>query len=114
MSTIEEIIGAKITKIRLEQELTQAELAEKVGISLETVSRLERGVTFPSLKTVNKIATVLEVPMKEFFDFDEQESKDRSFERELHKFIAFLRTLTEREINLIHKVSKVAVRILRE
>jgi transcriptional regulator with XRE-family HTH domain len=40
------------------------------------------GVSFPSLKTIQKIATVLEVPIKEFFDFDEQDAKDKSIERE--------------------------------
>ncbi len=114
MSTIEKRIGGKVTEIRLEKKLTQAELAERIGISVESVSRLERGVSFPSLKTVDKISKTLDVSLKEFFDFDEHETRDKSYERELSKFVAFLRTLDEKEISLVHKMTRAAWKILRE
>ncbi len=114
MSTIEKRIGGKITEIRIGKKWTQAELAERIETSVETVSRLERGVSFPSLKTINKIASKIGVPLKDFFDFDDAEVKDKSFERELSKFTAFLRTLSEKEVRLIHKVAKAALKVLRE
>lgn len=114
MSTIESRIGGKITEVRLRKKLTQAELAERIGVSVESISRLERGVSFPSLKTIVKMSNALGVQIKEFFDFDEYDSKDKSYERELSKFIAFLRTLSEKEVRLIHKVSKEALKILKE
>jgi transcriptional regulator with XRE-family HTH domain len=113
MSAIEKRIGGKITEIRLERKLTQPELAEKINVSVETISRMERGVTFPSLKTVEKISKTLDVPLKTFFDFDEFQSKDKSFERELSKLIAFLRTLREEEITMIYKILKVVFKTLK-
>ncbi len=89
MSDLEKRIGGKITKIRSAKKLTQAQLAEKVNFSVESISRMERGVSFPSLKTMENIAEVLNVPLKNFFDFDEHPSKDKSYERELSKLIAF-------------------------
>jgi len=35
------------------------------------VSQLERGVSFPSFETLERLAEALSVPLKEFFDFDE-------------------------------------------
>ena len=108
------MVGAKITEIRLERQFTQAELAESIGITVESISRLERGVSFPSLKTVEKISNALKVPIKEFFTFDEHVPKDKSYEREFSKFLVFLRTLDEKEIHLIHKMTKAALKILKE
>ena len=114
MSDVEKRIGGKITEIRLAQKLTQAELAERVGVSVESISRMERGVSFPSLKTVERVATALNAPLRSFFGFDEEPAADKSFERELSKLTAFLRTLREDEINLVHKILRVVFRSLRE
>ena len=113
MSGIERRIGGKITEMRLAQKLTQAQLAEKVNLSVETISRMERGVAFPSLKTIEIIADSLNVPLKSFFEFDEHPFQDKSFERELSKLIGFLRTLGRKEIMLVHKVLKVVFKSLK-
>lgn len=113
MSGIEKRIGGKITEIRLSQKLTQAQLAEKVNLSIETISRMERGVSFPSLKTIEIIADSLNVPLKYFFEFDEHASQNRSFERELSKFIGFLRTLSKKEVMLVHKILKIVFKRLK-
>jgi transcriptional regulator with XRE-family HTH domain len=107
MAGIEKRIGAKITEIRLTRKLTQAQLAEKVSVSVETVSRLERGVSMPSLKTLEDIAQALDIPLKSFFEFDNRISKNQTFERELSKLTAFLRTLSRQEITLILEILNV-------
>ena len=114
MSGIQKKIGGKITEIRLLKKLTQAQFAEKMNLSVESISRMERGVTFPSLKTMEKAANALEVSLKDFFDFDEHTAKDKGYERELSKLIAFLRTTNKNEIILIHKILKVAFRKLKQ
>ena len=106
MSRIEKQIGSKIREIRLSSQMTQADLAERIDVSVESISRLERGVTFPSLKTMEKMATALNVPLKMFFEFGEAKAGSKSFETSLSKLVAFLRTLNKDEIILVHKVLK--------
>jgi len=113
MSDLEKRIGGKITEIRLAKKITQAQLAEKVNLSVESISRMERGVSFPSLKTMENIADSLDAPLKTFFDFDEHPSKDKSYERELSKLIAFLRSLSKKEIILAHKILKDVFKYLK-
>ena len=113
MSDIEKRIGSKITEIRLSKKLTQAQLAEKLDVSVETISRMERGVSFPSLKTLENLSHALNVPLKSFFDFDEEKSKDQAFERELSKLNVFLRTLRKKDITLIHEILKTVFKKLR-
>ena len=63
-------LGQKLRKVRKEQNLTQLELAQQVGITNGQVSTIERGVSSPSLATLHRIARALNVPMNEFFEDD--------------------------------------------
>ena len=51
-----------------------AELAARVGIDAKSLSRIERGMHYPSLDTLEKIQVELDVEMKDFFDFTGIES----------------------------------------
>ena len=59
-----------LKKYRLLKELTQEQLAEKVGVRRETIMRLEAGKYNPSLKLAIDISRVVETPIEELFIFD--------------------------------------------
>jgi len=71
MSKLPVQLGKRIYRFRKERRLTQAALAEKVGISNEFMSAIERGARLPSISTLEDIATALRVRMKDLFNFDE-------------------------------------------
>lgn len=48
-----------LIRARLGKKMTQAELAEKAGVSRVVVARLESGTTNPTVETVNRVARVL-------------------------------------------------------
>lgn len=55
-------IGTNISRYRKQQELTQKELAEKAGIDLFTLSKIETGTTpNPTIETMKRIADTLGV-----------------------------------------------------
>lgn len=58
---LEEIIGRNIARYREVAGLTQATLAEKIGISTAFVSRVERGQKKMKVETLYAIAKVLNV-----------------------------------------------------
>ena len=49
-------IGYNIKQLRIEKNLTQEELAEITGINQADLSKLEKGLANPSIKTLNRIA----------------------------------------------------------
>ena len=59
-----------LNKYRLLKDLTQEQLAEKVGVRRETIMRLEAGKYNPSLKLAIDISRVVETPIEELFIFD--------------------------------------------
>lgn len=54
-----DVIGANLRDRRKELGITQPHLAEIAGISVNTLYKLERGESNPSLEILNKLAEVL-------------------------------------------------------
>jgi len=61
------LVGRNVQELRKRARLTQAELAERIDVSPEFLSRVERGLKSPSLETVEKIAKALGLQVKELF-----------------------------------------------
>lgn len=61
-------LGKKIKLARIELDLTQTELAEKIKTKQKSISRYETGASLPSIKTLVKIAKILKKPAGYFLD----------------------------------------------
>ena len=61
----------RIKELRARHNLTQEELAIKVGVRRETIVFLEKGKYNPSLKLAYDIALVLKTRIDELFIFDD-------------------------------------------
>ena len=61
----------RIKEFRARYDLTQEELAKKVGVRRETIVFLEKGKYNPSLKLAYDIAKVLNSNIEEVFIFDD-------------------------------------------
>ena len=64
---------SKIHVYRAMRRMTQAELAEAVGVSRQTIVQLERNRYNPSLLLAYSIAQVFGVTVEDLFDFKENE-----------------------------------------
>ena len=62
-----ERLANRIKEKRGELGLTQAELAERVGVTRKTVNTVENGVFVPSALLALKLADALSVPVEELF-----------------------------------------------
>lgn len=60
-------MGNSISKLRKEKEMTQSELAELIGVTQETISKLENGKRNLDINTAQKIAIAFEVSLDELF-----------------------------------------------
>lgn len=61
----------RIKEFRARYNLTQEELAKKVGVRRETIVFLEQGKYNPSLKLAHDVAKTLKVKIEELFIFEE-------------------------------------------
>lgn len=69
-------ISNNIRKLRfLKEEMTQQQLAEKVGVTRQTIIAMEQGKYSPSLELAFRIALVFGVPLEEVFSYDAETEK---------------------------------------
>lgn len=70
MAHISGRIRNQIRTLRFHQgEMTQKELAERVGVTRQTINAVESSKYAPSLEVAFRIAAVFEVPIEEVFQF---------------------------------------------
>lgn len=61
-------LGKKIKLARVELDLTQTELARKIGAKQKSISRYEAGKSVPKVETLTKLARALKKPAAYFLD----------------------------------------------
>jgi transcriptional regulator with XRE-family HTH domain len=63
-------LGKRIRLRRVEQQISQAELGQKLGVSFQQVQKYEKGVNRVGASRLQQIATALDVPVTFFYDGD--------------------------------------------
>jgi putative transcriptional regulator len=58
-------------------EMTQAELAQRVGVTRQTIIAIEQGRYSPSLEMAFQIANAFDVPLDEVFHYQDPEGVSR-------------------------------------
>lgn len=71
----QEKIGKFIVECRKEKNLTQEQLAEKLGLSSKSISRWENGRTIPDYTIIEELTEIFDISVNEFF-YGEKISKD--------------------------------------
>lgn len=66
------LVGNHIRKLRFNHnEMTQQQLADKVGVTRQTIVALEKGNYSPSLELAFRIAIAFDMPLEEVFFYGE-------------------------------------------
>lgn len=77
-STLERAIGREVRRLRKRLDMTVTELAKLAGLSSGMLSKIENGLTSPSLSTLQALSSALNVSVTAFFKkFEEQ--RDATF-----------------------------------
>lgn len=71
MINLKKEFGKRVRQSRKAMGLSQMKFAEKADITFQTLSSIERGITFPSYPILIKIIETLNVPIVKLFCYDE-------------------------------------------
>ena len=76
---LQKLIGNKIKELRLQRGLTQLQVTVKIielggKMDVTNISRIEAGRTNITLYQLHRISEALEIPMKDFLDFELSEN----------------------------------------
>lgn len=82
--TEQKFIKDVISKCRKEKQLTQEQLADLLNVSNKTVSKWERGISYPDITLIPTLAKVLDISVSDLFNVQETTPKKRTFQDELY------------------------------
>lgn len=70
-------LGKKIRQLRFKAQLTQEQLADKLGIGPQSVSKWENSVAMPDITTLPLLAEIFGVSIDELFDLNDEQRLNR-------------------------------------
>lgn len=97
------IIGERLKKARLEQGLTQENLAEKLDLSVAFLSRVERGNTHINLTRLSEICSLLNISEGDILNGSSSTSSDYM----QSDFNELLKNCSPEKQKLIYNIAKV-------
>jgi transcriptional regulator with XRE-family HTH domain len=68
--SLREKFGQRLKAIRSAKKLSQEQFAELLGISVDFLSLIERGINAPSFENLDAFSAQLNIPLSALFDFD--------------------------------------------
>lgn len=98
--TIKKLLGQRIKELRIQKNMTQAQLAESVGIDPKHQSCIENGRNFPSADLLDKYSNVLQISSGELLNIEHHENRT-ILEQKLNKLIS---ESSEKEFKTIYRV----------
>ncbi len=71
-------ISCRLRQHRLIQEMTQQEVAERVGVTRQTILSIEKGKYTPSVALALRLAALFSVSVEDLFHLSKGEDDDRA------------------------------------
>lgn len=69
MDSLKKSFGKRVKELRKSKNYTQEQLAEIINMDTPNLCKMENGNHFPQTKNLTKLASALDVEVKELFDF---------------------------------------------
>ena len=86
---LEDVLGNRLRELRRQQALSLRALAEKSGLSANTLSLIENGKTSPSVATLQQIALALNIPITAFFESKDNREPVLHTQKDKRSHVAF-------------------------
>lgn len=100
MAILSKLLGLRIKELRKAKGLTQAQLAEYIGMETTNLCKLENGGQFPKEENIEKLANSLNVNVKDLFEFGHFKSKAKLQD----ELIQIIQNASQKEIELYYKL----------
>jgi len=96
------LLGARIKELRLGRGLSQDQLAELVDVDTKHMSRIETGLSAPTVDRLEMIADALGVELRSLFEFGHLDER----EEQLVGIDEMLKKLDENDLKVIYRIVK--------
>jgi transcriptional regulator with XRE-family HTH domain len=105
------VIGTRLRKLREDKKLSQGDIEERTGLLRCYISRVENGHTIPSIETLERLSSALELPLYQlFYEGDEAPPLPNLSKRKTTEELV-LDEEAQRELRFFEKVKRLMGRI---
>jgi transcriptional regulator with XRE-family HTH domain len=105
------VIGTRLRRLREDKTLSQGDIEERTGLLRCYISRVENGHTVPSLETLERLASALEIPLYQlFYEGDNPPPLPNLSKRQSTEDLARTEE-TDKELRFFDKVRRLTARI---
>ena len=94
-------VGRKIAELRKTHNMTQLELADKIGISFQAISNWERGNSMPDISKLPELASLFNVTIDELLG-EKSELVERAVKDELKEYLLMMFHLRRFAMSLLY------------
>lgn len=105
MNELTAALSSRIRQLRHQKQVSQEELGYKASISAAHLGQIERGQKKPTVETLGRIASALDISVSELFQFDAPIPIQQPSET-MDKINAYLLSMTEEQRRDILKIIK--------
>ncbi|MDR0238726.1 MAG: helix-turn-helix domain-containing protein [Deltaproteobacteria bacterium] len=103
MDEINASLGRRIFALRAAKGLSQDKLAEKAGMSVKHLGKVERGVANASIKCLAEIAEALDMPVRDMLDIEHEQDREKL----LAELMVAIPKLPMKELQIVYRLMKV-------
>jgi transcriptional regulator with XRE-family HTH domain len=107
-------IGETIRNFRLQKSMSQGDIEKRTGLLRCYLSRVENGHTIPSLDTLAKIATSMDIPLAQFFSDSAENGSPKSAPQLSEDEIRFLTQIRRYSPNLNDSDRKLVIAMVKK
>lgn len=108
MSTLRVQVGALVRHHRRRVGLSQVQLSEQAGRSIELIGRIERGAAAPSFETLEVFSKILKTPVRDFFG-DSAFAVDAGRDDGLSRLLTRIANLDSEDLDWLDRLVSVAL-----
>lgn len=98
----QKLFGKRIKELRKQRNYTQEQLSELLGVFQKQIGNIETGTTFTTMANLEKLAAILDVEVKDLFDFSHQKTRKELIE-EINKII---NQISDEKLKMIYRIVK--------
>lgn len=107
-------IGETIRNFRLQKGMSQGDIEKRTGLLRCYLSRVENGHTIPSLDTLAKIATAMELPLAQFFSGGSSDNGGKVMPQLAEDEVRFLTQIRRYSPNLNDSDRKLVIAMVKK
>jgi len=98
----QKLFGKRIKELRKQNNLTQEQLSELLGVFPKQIGNIETGTTFTTMINLEKLAQVFNVEIKDLFTFTHHQNR-----KEILKSIELiLKDVPDEKLKMIYRIIK--------